>query len=356
MVPPLDRGASWRRAPVHLLESSCRGELTSHADFVVRRWPSAVAVALQQLTYFVTVAAHGNLMRAAAALHLAQPSLSTQIRRLECDLGTDLFERVPRGVALTPAGASLLPIARQALADVEQIRRTANELTSPDGGTLRVGATPSRSTVLLPAALTGCHALHGQVALEFVEAGSEDLIERLERDELDLALVSMPVPHRAVETVPLAEEDLVVIVGPGHALAGRKRLGISELRGVPLVIPRVGYTIRTTVFAACRYAGFEPTVACDGGELSGVIALVARGLGAAVIPNIAATHQPGLCTIGIDRPRLVRMIGLARRAGAIGPASARTFTSELFELLHDAGWPGVRPLGLRLPSGTSAHP
>ena len=275
-----------------------------------------MAVALQQLTYFVTVAEHGNLTRAAAALHLAQPSLSTQLKRLERDLGTQLFERVPRGVALTRAGAALLPIARQALADVEQIRRTANELTSADGGRLRVGATPSLSRVLLPAALTAFHTQHPRVALEFVEAGSEDLIERLERDELDLALVILPVPHRAVQTVPLAEEDLMVVVGPGHPLASRSRIGIAQLDGVPLVVPRAGYTIRTTIFAACRHAGFEPVVACDGGELAGVIALVARGLGAAVIPSIVATHQPGLRAIRIDRPRLVRTIGLARRAGS----------------------------------------
>jgi DNA-binding transcriptional LysR family regulator len=315
-----------------------------------------MAVAFQQLTYFVTVAEYGNLTRAAAALHLAQPSLSTQLKRLERDLGTDLFERVPRGVALTLAGQQLLPLARQALADVEQIRRTANELTSPDGGTLRVGATPSLSSVLLPAALTAFHAQHAQVELKFVEAGSEDLIEQLERDQLDLALVILPVPHRAVETVLLAEEDLVVVVGPGHALADRKRLGIADLRGVPLAIPRAGYTIRTTVFAACRHAGFEPTIACDGGELSGVMAIVARDLGAAVIPSIVATHQPGLRAIRIDRPRLVRTIGLARRAGAVGPASARTFATELFELLNEAGWPGVRPSGLRLASAASSNP
>jgi DNA-binding transcriptional LysR family regulator len=315
-----------------------------------------MAIALQQLAYFVSVAEHGNLTRAAATLHLAQPSLSNQLRRLERDLGTDLFERIPRGVALTPAGRALLPIARHTLADVEQLRRTANELTSPDGGTLRVGATPSLSSVLLPAALTAFHAHHRHVTLEFVEAGSEDLIERLERDDLDLALVILPVSHRAVETVPLAEEDLVAVVGQGHPLAARQRLGIADFQGVPLVIPRTGYTIRSTVIAACRLAGFEPTVVCDGGELSGVMALVARGLGAAVIPSIVASHQPGLRAIRIDRPRLVRTIGLARRAGAVGPASARTFATELFELLHEAGWPGVRPSGLRLASASSPNP
>src|SRR3974390_2596575 len=116
-----------------------------------------MAVALQQLTYFVTVAEHGNLTRAAAALHLAQPTLTTQLKRLERELGTPLFERVPRGVALTRAGEALLPIARPAPPHVGQPRPSANERTSPDGGALRVGATPSLSSVLLPTALTAFH-------------------------------------------------------------------------------------------------------------------------------------------------------------------------------------------------------
>lgn len=148
----------------------------------------------------------------------------------------------------------------------------------------------------------------------------------------------------------------MIVVGPDHPLAARSRIGISDLRGVPFVVPRPGYTIRTTLFAACRHAGFEPVIACDGGELSGVMALVARGLGAAMIPSIVATHEPGLRAIRIDRPRLVRTIGLARRTGALGPAAADTFAGELVALLHEAGWPGVRPAGLRLASGSSTTP
>ena len=314
-----------------------------------------MGVALQQLGYFVAVAEHGNLTRAAAALHLAQPSLSTQLKRLEQELGTPLFERVPRGVALTQAGAALLPLARQVLSDVEQVRRAANELTSPEGGTLRVGATPSLGTVLLPAALTAFHVRYPRVALEFAEAGSEDLVARLEADQLDLALVILPVRHRVIETVPLAEEDLVLAIGAGHQFAARRRIRIRELEGVPLVIPREGYNLRTTLFAACRHTGFEPTVVCDGGELGGVLALVAMGLGAALVPSIVASHEAGLRIVRVDQPRLVRTIGLAQRAGALGPPSAKAFAAEVFTLLHDAGWPGVRPAGLRLATGTDAN-
>ena len=304
----------------------------------------------------MTVAEHGNLTRAAAALHLAQPSLSTQLKRLERDLGTQLFERVPRGVALTPAGAALLPIARQALADVEQIRRTANELTSPDGGTLRVGATPSLSSVLLPAALTAFHTQHQRVALEFVEAGSEDLIERLERDELDLALVILPVPHRAVQTVPLAEEDLMVVVGPGHPLASRSRIGITELDGVPLVVPRAGlhdpdHDLRRV-----------PTRGLRAGRRLRRRRAVGRD----------RARRPRARRGGDSEHRRHPSAGPARdpdRSPAAGPHDrtraphgggrtgvGATFAAELFALLHEAGWPGVRPSGLRLASGTTISP
>ncbi len=305
-----------------------------------------MAVGVPQLNYFVAIAEHGTLTRAAAALHLSQPSLTTQLHRLERDLGVELFERLPRGVRLTTAGTALLPVVRRALADVDQVRRLANELTRPDGGTLRVGATPSLAGAFLPSALIAFHETHPRVALEFVEAGSEDLVARLERDEIDLALIILPVPHHAVRTVPLADEDVVLAVGRGHRLATRETIGVTDLVDVPLVVPRHGYTIRTTLFAACRRAGFEPVIACDGGELSGVVALVARGLGAAVIPSSVATHHPDLHTIGIESPGFVRTIGLARRIGAIGPPATEAFATGLVRLLGDAGWPGLRPVGV----------
>jgi DNA-binding transcriptional LysR family regulator len=313
-----------------------------------------MGIALHQLGYFLAVAEHGNLTRAAAELHVAQPSLSAQVKKLEHELGTPLFDRLPRGVALTQAGAALLPLARQVLADVEQVRRTVDELTGLQGGTLRVGATPSLATTLLPAALTGFHVRHPGVALGFTEAGSEDLVARLEANELDLALVILPVRHRVLETVPLAEEDLVVVVGGGHRLARRRRLRLDELDGVPLVMPQRSYELRSAVLAACRQAGFEPAVACDGGEMDGVLALVAAGLGAAVVPSIVASHQRGLHIIRIAEPRLSRTIGIARRAGAMFPVSAAAFASEVFMLLRGAGWPGVRPAGLRLEVGADA--
>ena len=305
-----------------------------------------MALSIQQLAYFVAVADHGNLTRAAAELHLAQPSLSTQLHRLERDLGVELFERLPRGVRLTQAGDALLSVARQTLADVDQMRRTAHALTDPGGGTLRVGATPALAGALLPAALTRFHTAHPGVALRFVEAGSEHLVRQLERDEVDLALVILPVPQQAVRTRALADEDVVLAVGPGHRLRRRRRIRIDELAGVPLVLPREGYSIRTSVMAACRRAGYEPRVACDGGELHGVIALVARGLGAAVLPITAATQHPDLHTIRIEDPGLTRTIAVARRRGAIGPPAAETFEHELLELLHGAAWPGVRPASL----------
>ena len=310
-----------------------------------------MALALRQLAYFVAVAEHGNLTRAAGELRLAQPSLSTQLRRLERELGVELFERLPRGVRLTHAGDALLAVARQTLADVDQMRRTAHALTDPGGGTLRVGATPALSGVLLPAALTRFHAAHPGVALRFVEAGSEHLVGQLERDEVDLALVVLPVPQQAVRTRVLAEEDVVLAVGPGHALRRRRRIRIDELSRTPLVLPREGYSIRTSVMTACRRAGYEPVVACDGGELHGVIALAARGFGAAVLPITAAAQHPDLHTIRIDDPGLARTIAVARRRGAIGPPAAETFERELLALLHGAGWPGVRPAAVHLADG-----
>src|SRR6266513_3808012 len=161
---------------------------------------SAIAVGygwmeLQQLRYFVAVAGTGKFTAAARDLHVAQPSISKQVRKLEDELGAVLLERRRTGVALTDAGAILLPWAKRMLADLDGARSEVAGLATLERGRLSVGATPSLSTVLLPRVLAAFHAEHPGITLSVVEAGSRDLVERLGSGDLDLALVILPVPH-----------------------------------------------------------------------------------------------------------------------------------------------------------------
>jgi len=289
---------------------------------------------LQQLRYFVAVAESGKFTEAANDLHVAQPSVSKQVRKLEAELGAILLERRRAGVALTDAGAILLPWAKRVLADLDGARAEVAGLATLERGRLSVGATPSLSTVLLPRVLAAFHAEHPGITLSVVEAGSRDLVDRLAAGDLDLALVILPVPHEELfETTPLIREELVLAVAKKHPLARRKTVRVSDLRGVPLVMFRDGYDLRSATITACEQAGFHPTFAIEGAEMDGVLRMAAAGVGVAVVPSMVVEKGGPLVAVRIVQPTLTRSVGVAFRKDRHRPRAADAFVARLREFL-----------------------
>src|SRR5580700_476071 len=190
-----------------------------------------MSMQLQQLSYVLAVAEERHFTRAAATLHLAQPSLSRQIRLLERELGVLLFNRGPgQGlVTLTAEGEALLPFIRRVLADVEATSDEARALAGMTRGRLSIGATPSLITRVLAPALVGFHDSHPGIELLVVEAGSRQLVHQLASGEVDLALVVLPITDPGVATRPLFDDPLVLAVAPDHPLATRARVKVSDL-------------------------------------------------------------------------------------------------------------------------------
>lgn len=294
-------------------------------------------VEIHQLRYFVAVAERGHFTRAAADLAVAQPSVSKQIRKLEQELGTPLLDRGHGHVALTQAGEVLLPWAKRVLNDLATAQLEVRDVEGLARGRLSIGATPSLTTVLLPSLLARFHAAHPGIALAVREAGSRDLLRGLAQGEVELALVILPIAEGAFAATPLFHEELVVAVPRGHALARRRNVRMSELRELPFVMFREGYDLRLATLTACQGAGFEPQIAIDGGEMDGVLRMVERGLGIAVVPRSVAEPRSGLIGVRLTEPPLERTIGLAQRRDwrlsraaeafaklAVGAAAGRT--------------------------------
>jgi DNA-binding transcriptional LysR family regulator len=302
-------------------------------------------VQLHQLRYVVSVADEGQFTRAAAQLHVAQPSVSSAVHALERELGLPLFHRTRGEVTLTGAGEAFLPWARQALADCEAGREAVRDLAGLRRGRLALGATPSLTTNLLPGALAAFHQRHPTIEMTLHEAGSRDLMERLEQGQLDVALLILPVKQAWVHTTALLDEELVLAVHPTHALAARESVRLSDLRDLPLVMFRDGYDLREVTLAACRQAGFEPTFALEGLEMDGVLAVTAAGLGAAVVPASAVTagRTAGLRAVRFRDAVLRRTIGLASRRDHPLPHAALAFIAELRAHLVDAGEVALSP-------------
>ena len=286
---------------------------------------------LHQLRYVVMVADERGFTRAAARLHVAQPSVSGAVHSLERELGVSLFHRSRGDVTLTAGGQVFLPWARQVLADCEAGRAAVRDLMGLGRGRLALGATPSLTTNLLPGVLASFHQRHPGIELIVHEAGSPDLVARLEQGQLDLALVILPVQQAWVETEALSTEELVLAVSPAHPLAQRTDLDLAELRDLPLVMFRDGYDLREATFAACRTAGFEPVLAVEGLEMDGVLALTEAGLGAAVVPASVAPRAAGLRTLAFRDRALTRGVGVAYRRDRALPHAAVAFVDQLRE-------------------------
>ena len=293
---------------------------------------------LNQLAVAVAVAEEENFTRAAARLHLAQPSLSRQIRLLERELGVHLFNRGPGQslVTLTADGEALLPFIRRVLADVAATGAEARALTGMARGRLSIGATPSLITRVLAPALVDFQASHPGIDLLVVEAGSHQLVPQLASGEVDLALVVQPVTDPLVATTPLFHDPLVLAVAPEHPLAARRRVRVADLDGLSLVMFREGYDLRSVTLAVCRAAGAEPHLVSQGGEMDGVLAFVAAGLGAAVVPAIAMPSDGSLIAIPFTRPGLSRTVALAHRNDRPLPRPARALADQLARL-HGEG-------------------
>ncbi|GGV64217.1 LysR family transcriptional regulator [Streptomyces longisporoflavus] len=288
----------------------------------------------QQLLYFVAVAETRHFTRAAEQVHVSQPSLSQQVRALEKELGAELFSRARGNIALTDAGEALLPLARRILADADTARIEVQELAQLRRGRIRLGATPSVCTGLLPEVLRAFHDRHPGIQLLLEESGSHDLVRELARGALDLAVVVLPLPSPspALTTVELLREDLVVVSSPDARGFGGKSVRVADLQRERLVMFRHGYDLRELTVAACRAEGFEPEFAVEGGEMDAVLGFVRAGIGVAVVPRMVAERAGrGLRMTPLARPSLQRTIALAHRSDVAPPRAARELQRMLLE-------------------------
>jgi DNA-binding transcriptional LysR family regulator len=300
---------------------------------------------LRQLEYFLAVAEEANFTRAAARLHVAQPGVSAQIKRLERELGQELLDRSGRSVRLTEAGEVALPYARAALEAVACARLAVDELTGLVRGHVAVGAVTSHPFDL-PALLAGFHDDHPEVEITLAEANSDRLVDDLRSGRLDAAIIAVgATPPADLELEVVTDEAIAAAVCHRDPLARRKTIPLGALRDHTLICLPAGAGIRSHLETACRAAGFTPHVAFEASTPVMLAQLAARGLGIAILPASIATTRDDVHPLVITRPELRGRLALAwRAAGPISPA-ARALISRARRMLDDAGrgGPAGRP-------------
>ncbi len=246
---------------------------------------------LHQLRYFVAVVEAGSFSRGAERCHVAQPSLSQQIKKLESNLGHALFDRLGRGVELTDAGRALLPRARRILAEVRVVEDGLQEDVEAGCGPLAVGAIPTMAPYLLPPVLKRFLPAHPGCRLTVREDLTERLMEAVMDCELDCAVTSTPVEHDHLEVEVLGREPLLLAAARDYALPPAERLTLADLKGEPAIVIHEMHCLGQQIQDFCAARQLRQRIVCRGTQLDTVLRLVTLGLGISLVPAMCARQD-----------------------------------------------------------------
>jgi DNA-binding transcriptional LysR family regulator len=284
---------------------------------------------LQQLRYVAALAEAGSFTKAADEMFIVQSALSQQIRKLEDELGVALFERTTRSVALTGAGEALLPLVRQVLAGVDQIKINAQAISGTVGGRLTVGMMEVPSESLDVATLMAMfHSRYPAVSVTLRSGGSDSLIEAIRDRKLDVAIVGSNVTAAGSLTcIELFREPLVAVVLAGGQLAAKTTVALSDLAQLPFIDFPPGYGLRRETDRG--FTGVPRRVVFEVTRVDEVIQFVRRELGVALLPLSVATSRvgddPALALRPVDGTNLHRQVNLVARGSHLRSASCQAF-------------------------------
>lgn len=250
---------------------------------------------LRELRYLVALADHGHFGRAAEACHVSQPTLSTQLRKLEAYLGAVLFERTNKALHITPIGEQIVAKARRVLAEADSIVELTHRTAGPLTGPLNLGIIPTLSPYLLPWLLPALKGAYPDLRLIVHEDLTDHLLEQLKAHRIDAALVALPIEDEDLETLPLFDEPFFFACPTGHPLSRARSVRTSDLQEAHLLLLTDGHCLRDQALAVC---GFEDVPPDDDGtdfratSLETIRQMVAAGMGCTLLPAMALGSGP----------------------------------------------------------------
>lgn len=248
---------------------------------------------LRQLQYTLQIAEEKNFSRAADKLHIAQPSLSQQLSKLERELEVKLFQRNTSTVELTYAGASFIAHAQKIMDAVAQLRQEMDDISQLRAGRVVVGSMPITGSHLLPYVLPAFKESYPDIQVALLEDTSLNLEKLTAGGGTDLSLLSLPLQEPTLSYVPIGEEIIDLAVPPNHPLTeipGVQERGVelAQLQAEPFIVLKKGQGFRKLTVELCRSAGFEPNVVFESNNIETVQSLVAAGMGITLVPRFIA--------------------------------------------------------------------
>lgn len=282
---------------------------------------------LRRVRYFVAVAEELHFRRAAERLHLAQPALSQQVRKLEQELGVELLHRTKRGVALTSVGAVFLDEARKLLRHADETARTARNAGAGAGARLRLGHPADAVPSILPRAISAFAARYPAVEIVPETAAPRRAVEDVRAGRLDIAVVGLPTAAAGLRVTPFAEERMVAAIAERHLLSGRPTFALTALAETPIaMLPRAANpAFHDAVLAGCRTAGVAPSlIDIDEPRVEHALLIVTSRNAIALLPESVADRYaiPGVTFRPVDPPAPTIEVALVTRTEPIEAAIA----------------------------------
>lgn len=289
---------------------------------------------LQDLRYLVALAEHRHFGRAAESCFVSQPTLSTQVRKLERELGVELVERNPRHVMLTETGMRVAERARAVLQETDAISDIARQARDPEAGSLRLGLFPTLGPYLLPHVVPVVHETFPRLELLLVEEKTEQIVRRLRHGTLDAAVLAMPVHDDLFEETPLFEEEFVLATPSGHPAAAQRRVDLTALAGESVLLLDEGHCLRDQALSVCHLAGAAERNGFRATSLETLRQMVAAGVGVTLLPRLAveapSPSAKGVATVPFSDPAPSRRIAMYWRRTSV----YRDFLPRLAELFR----------------------
>jgi len=291
---------------------------------------------LRDIRAFIAVAQTGSFTQAAGRLHLSQPALTVQIRRLEETLGLRLFDRNSRNVALTPTGRDLLPLLQKSLHDMEHVLIDARALGDGASGTVRIACLPTFAASSLPELVQALKEAVPRVRFQVRDVVASMVNTLVRNEEADIGLTGGELDDANLEVLHAGIDRLVVVCPKRHALAKqRRKITLADLAATPLVLTAQGTSVRAVVDSAFANARCVPEIACEPTYMMSAVAMVRAGLGVTILPASAreVRAEPELVARPVDDPAFTRPIALIKKRGRTLPPVTEAFVAMLIAKL-----------------------
>ena len=279
---------------------------------------------LRQLEYFQMASRLKNITRAAERLRVSQPNITVAIKKLEGELGIQLFDRSQKQLSLTPEGAVFLGRVEVALRNIQDAVLEVNDYKQLQKGTIKIGIPPMMGAYLFPKIFSSFQRRYSHLDVYLHEEGSVAIREQLERDELDFGIIIIPDTSPNLQLLPMARSQIVCCVPEDSDLTARKAITLQDIEDRNLIMLKEGSFLRQTMLQKMKTAGVTPNIVLESNQVVTIMGLVASGVGNAFLLDMIVRDTPGIRALPLATPVFVD-VGLAWKRDRYISRAAQSF-------------------------------